>query len=553
MLACACSSAGPTGERDSLSLAPTAGVGSADTPAATEHRPVEARLGAQGDELAVTLRNYSEQSTRVSLELRIDTPEGAFVNEEIEQLELRAGEERRVTLPPVEGADRNAAWARVSLRYGFSLASGASAKQLTELALRAGVVVPREEALATGRQLPDVVLEESETLIPKAGTPFTACFRNSLSFLARVGTSGPVPLTQVDLLQENNPILPLPGQMYEYRAPDGAVGSGLLDSNGCTSSLARQTGSWTFKLYLYAERTSPGRGAYYQTDAGTLPFKQEVITVAATGNPTRRDFQAAAADRPYQAALFLANHTIERANGIRAVKLSGRNLLRISPVTGTGTAFYCHNTGVNCTTPKTLRLSSDVANERGLVAHETGHFIHNTHHTVTFNKSYAYSNADAGNPSDSCIRNPTGHVTESVEWQSAAHLEGLADFFAALAYNNYSSSDRNCQLPSWIGFGVQVAILDCESLGESLSRCAEWTNGTLFNKTGNEMDWTKMYWDFLTDHGGSVELLMAAEASVQSWPATGNHYDLFHAFLNATQKAKLNAAAAGNIWDGSAQ
>jgi hypothetical protein len=341
--------------------------------------------------------------------------------------------------------------------------------------------------------------------------------------------------------------------MYEYRAPNGAVGSGLLNASGCTPSIARQTGNWVFKLYLYAERSTFSRGAFFQTDAGTMPFKEETISVPASGNPARRDFQVAAADRNYQAAVFLSNHTMDRANLIGGLKTTGRNILRISPASGNGIAAYCHTTGGTiCTTAKTLRISADIAHERGLVAHETGHWIHRMHHTATFNRDYSYSDSDAGNPSDDCIRNAEGHTADTVEWQSAAHLEGIADFFAAVAYNDFAGN-ADCKIPFYIGFNVEVDYLDCEEGGESMSVCAEWNNTTLFKKTGNELDWTKMYWDFLTNRAGSIPSLMTAEASVTSWPAKDNHYERVRDLLSATQQTKLNAAAGGNIFEGTEQ
>jgi hypothetical protein len=151
------------------------------------------------------------------------------------------------------------------------------------------------------------------------------------------------------------------------------------------------------------------------------------------------------------------------------------------------------------------------------------------------------------------LRTAGEHSPETVEWQSVAHIEGLADFFAEIAFNNYSSG-ADCWLPKYIPSpAVTMGTRNCESVGKALERCAEWTNSTLFGKTGNTADWGKMYWDYFADRGGSISAYMAAEAAVISWPTQGNHFDLFYAKLNATQKAKLSAAAGGNIWDGPAQ
>ena len=82
-----------------------------------------------------------------------------------------------------------------------------------------------------------------------------------------------------------------------------------------------------------------------------------------------------------------------------------------------------------------------------------------------------------------------------------------------------------------------------------------------FASVGNELDWTKMYWDFLTAQGGNFAKYMQAEVNVGStWPANGtkpsnpsaNHFDLIRAQLNlldSVQGAKFLAAARGNLFD----
>jgi hypothetical protein len=531
--------------------------------------------------LVVSLRNYTSEAGTVWLNVNIDNPGGSHVNDGAAEVRIRAGEELRVVLPAgeLDGFDVGGHdWSRVVVRYQFASDAGRESTQTTELALVAGQVVPREEAIASRRQLPDVVLDSDQVPVLKQAGTFKACFRNVLDLLPTLNSQGlptacsagtPDPtgggcVNPIDSLKQNHQELAMPGQFYAFTAPDpdNSTGSGFLDASGCTPALSRKTAdpndveSWQFRLYLVATRTNPNRSVSFMTAAGELIPMAETVNVPSSGNPPIKNVRATAAFRPFQAAVFLANNTFERVNLIGALPPGGGSSLRISPLTSAVDARYCHTgTESGCSsTQRTLLVHQDIGNERGLIAHETGHFIHANNLTANPVHRYAYSNFDAGNPGDGCLRETadmeTGgsHDFNTIEWQSAAHKEGIADFFAAVTYNTFGPNS-DCQLPKYIGnFGFQVAVHNCEGQGKTLEPCAEWTSDNFF-VTGNELDWTKMYWDYLSDEGGNMATYMSAERTITNWPPfDGDRLGTILGALSAEGGGHLPTV--GNVWEG---
>jgi len=559
-------------------------TGAVEPPGKTEstgRRPVEAGLGFDAEELSITLRNHTALPAAVLLNLRVDTPQGSHARPAAAgDVLMNGGEERRVTLgaSDFEGLDiTGLEWSRVALQYDFVLQDGRRGSQSTELAIRIGQVVPAEEAIASGCRLPDLVLSAGamEESSPTEGA-FDACFRNVIDLLPQMAGERPTPcppetddaagegcLNGLDLMVQNHQVLPLPGQTFSFVAPDGATGAGSLDASGCTPSLATRPGTWLFRIYLQMQRQEPARAVYFLDDEGRLPFADVPVEVEPSGGRANFDIQMPNSERPFQAALLLANHTLDRANGISALSTQSSNVLRISPAAAEATAFYCHVAGEGCAGSRIMRVSPDVANDRGRMAHETGHFIH-AHQldcpscnppSMLFAVDDQYSDTDAGDPGDTCRRTTAGYELDSVEWQSAAHWEGLANFFVALSYNE--SAEPDCQLPLQIGSPGNVAVIDCEAPGRTPLACREWANLALFDRTGNALDWTKMYWDFLTDHSETDwSTYVQAERSVGArWPFDGraNHFDRIWEQLrviDGSRGANFRESANGNILNG---
>jgi hypothetical protein len=288
-------------------------------------------------------------------------------------------------------------------------------------------------------------------------------------------------------------------------------------------------------------------------DDGALFTQNVSVSVPSSGNPAAFTYQATTAFRPWQAAVFLANHTIARAGSIGALD-PGNNSIRISPGAVANTGLYCHGTNVDCPSERTLRLNGTAINDRSTVAHETGHWIHYLNLTTVPRIDYTYFN----NVNDGCQRTSgmASHSQTSIEWQSVAHMEGIAEFFNAIAYNNLSVG-ADCKLLRSGG------VVNCEDVGMTLSHCPTEWGTSLFQVTGNELDWTKMYWDFVADRGGQMGTYMAAERSITNWNPNGGQDDahgnvidmLATALLNisSTQCTKFQASLGGNIFDNVAQ
>jgi hypothetical protein len=563
--------------------ASSSAMGAVESQGKTEsigRKPLEAGLSLDGEELSISLRNYTGLPAGVLLNLRVDTPQGSHAQSPAGDVLMNGGEERRLTLraSDLEELDITALeWTRLVLQYDFVLQDGRRGSQSTELAILRGRAVATEEAIASGRRLPDLVSSSGMAEeVPPTGAAFDTCFRNIIDLLPQI--SGELPtacppeaddptrggcLNGVDFMIQNHQVLPLPGQTFSYVAPDGTTSAGSLDASGCTPSLATQPGTWRFKIYLHTQREDPARAVYFLDDDGRLAFAEAQLDVEPSGGRATLDIPVPEAERPFQAAMLLANHTMDRANAINALRARATNVLRISPAATEATAQYCHVAGEGCPGPRTLRVSRDIANDRGRIAHETGHFIH-AHHldcpdcnppTTLFAVDDRYSNTDAGNPGDTCRRTTLGHELDSVEWQSAAHWEGLAYFFAALSYNDYTEQD--CQLPSQVGSTGNVALIDCEAPGRTPLACLEWKNLSFFDDTGNALDWAKMYWDFLTDHSETDwSIYLQAERNVGArWPSDGrdNHFDLIWvqlAALDGIRGANFRESANGNILNG---
>ena len=525
---------------------------------ALEEGAVRGSLGTDGDNLIVTLRNDTDEDAKVSLNVFIQTP---VVNSKTDAgvVTVPARTTLRQVLPSeeLEGFDTATnQWLRAELHYEFELDSGLKSRRLTGMATRSGAVVPHEEAADLGLVIHDTVLDNPEFVraSPSATGTFKICFTNNLTFATSTGftNDGLTP----DLTPDNVHV-PMPGQFFYAYYPTTATTpttTGTLDSSGCSQPITKQTSgseTWKFRPILYAF-TSPW-GIVALDNTGVTPGIDRNVTVPSTGNPATQDIlmtnTAGGDQQKLQAGLFLSNNTTLRAGTIGVTP--GASILMVSTTTADDTSHYCPGVDAanDCPSARTLRLTTARANNRDTVAHETGHWIHHQNIGNPFWHDYSYSSTDAAplSPTESAAcptrRTVTGHSSGSIEWQSAAHLEGLAEFFTALSYNKTTQKD------------CTVRGNSCESAGRTLSACTEWVSSRFFD-TGNELDWTKMYWDFVTDKGGSMNSYLAAENAVAdgAWPSDGkgNHVDLIWAQMGSDQRRRLNDSAGGNIWDGTA-
>ena len=554
--------------------------------------PVRGALRLEGGDFVLSLENRGAAAATVTLVLDASTP-GARSHAELGERALASGDTLREVIPPslLEGLSVSSEWLRAELRYRVALATGESGLLLTSLAARNGSAVASRQAVAQDMALPDTLLEGSlpaaaaegtgsAGLVPRAASTFRACFANPLTFR---GTGATGPFINDNLtpnLSADSSSQPMKGQLFHAFYPStgtSVTASGSLDANGCTPPITRQTSSgnkWKFKLDAYAD-LNPSFIIAEDSAGSLVSFSQDVVVPATTDPSTSTSPLAVFPDttehQQLMVATFLAANTVNRAAKIGVVPPSVSILYVATSVDGNTKYCFTGTAGTGCPTQTTLRVQSTLANDRGVVAHETGHWIHHMFIGSPFTHPYTYGSADfrqftGVNPSDTdttCSSRRTSdgtHGFDSIEWQSAAHMEGLADFFQAVAYNSTrydvttpGAAQKDCTIYQHFG---ATQKLNCEAAGRSFSGCAEWQSSIMFGRVGNELDWTRMFWDYLTDYSSSFANLMKAEKNVGSgWPADGKSgnwnliVDQLH-LINATDEAAWRDAPRGNIMDG---
>jgi hypothetical protein len=569
---------------------PSDGADTADLGVSHGTQSVHATLETAGDDLLVILRNDSAEDARVSLELSVDTPL-AHGKSSLGEFDILAGSERHelFSRDAIEGFDvAGSEWLRAALRYGFELPSGVKGRKLTSMAVRDGVVLDRESAIARGYQLPDMVLEGGEdSVVTKAiGDPFRICVTEKLTFEAVAGSFVDDNLA-VDLSGDVEPATPgdtvnvamthfmftarrgattVTGFLDAVACTPQATVTGFLDAVACTPQLLRQTaGSETWSLDMYAYAEFNGDAVYGSLSAGGIPMQTTSVVVPASGaNVFPTVTFAAGQGSDLNTATYLAYNSMRRLATINVVP-QGTQQLMIAPSVGAsaGDSYYCHtNIPTDCPTATTLRIGTGKATERPNVVHEFGHFIHATYEPgIPLNNTYSQVNADnfdvpgsADQPGFAAACNlkrssgVASHNASSIEWQSTAHLEGLADFFQAVTYNDVTEDD--CTIYQG------AAAFDCEAQGRSFIQCKEWNDANLYFMVGNELDWTKMYWDFLTDEATNFHTYMLEEKDVTTWPSmpptvagTGDHWLLIRNQMSATMANQWNNSACLNLQD----
>ena len=351
---------------------------------------VRGSLSLDGDDLIVSLRNRSNFDAKVALDMGVDSP-ASHSSTELGELVIPAGEQVQHVIPSrqVAGLDLAGEWLRAELSYRYQFEDGSGARRATGLALREGAAVPAEEAIEHGLILPDRLLEGDEPLVIQKATTFRVCFTNAFTFKAS-GTSGSLAGVDTSIspnLAPDTVSLPMPRQTYYAYYPSTASSSSFvanLDANGCTQPIERQTASgtsWKFRLLSY---TGGGAGTVYALDsAGNTPSVDVVMTIPATTDPSPGNATTpkvvfvtdTTEHAQLHVATFLAANTARRVATI-GVNIPAVSLLRVSPSVD-GNTKYCFgvNTGQGCPTEKTLRVETNLANDRGVISHEAGHWL----------------------------------------------------------------------------------------------------------------------------------------------------------------------------------
>jgi hypothetical protein len=190
--------------------------------------------------------------------------------------------------------------------------------------------------------------------------------------------------------------------------------------------------------------------------------------------------------------------------------------------------------GISATCDDQVHITGGHVDNKYVIAHEVGH-------AMQWKKQ---GNADPNFNYDSTdetaqCEHSGSHGMVSVEYQSAAALEGMAHYFAASAFNDPSSSecwfryykntdwdgDSTLELAGWIDCETND---HCDNSGESCGPIAiadhfgnECSPGVTVNRA-LEFDWLRFWWDLNTDEGVAFDEAMDIweDAHPETWAAT---------------------------------
>ncbi|HAM21161.1 MAG TPA: hypothetical protein DCQ04_02605 [Actinobacteria bacterium] len=283
---------------------------------------------------------------------------------------------------------------------------------------------------------------------------------------------------------------------------------------GCTDSLVLDS---TEDYTVSAQSRALVNGNYINVldDDGTDNLYSHVEYLAfVPSSSTTITFDTAIADQWNIAAA--AGQAMSR----RSAGLSGQNFDLYTQ--------ECPSTGSSCTSNSTgdVYLSTFGAEHKYVVVHELGHAMAYQSNGDS-SASFSY-----GATLNSCYTDNTrNHEANSKEYQSAAVNEGIAHYYAAIAFNN--SAESSCgfayyKTTDWdLDTVTDATNVSCESgpiAGvDNADYLGDWCTGTLTNRAV-EWDWLRFFWDLDTDQSVTTTTIFEIwdDANPNSWNSTGD-------------------------------
>jgi hypothetical protein len=207
--------------------------------------------------------------------------------------------------------------------------------------------------------------------------------------------------------------------------------------------------------------------------------------------------------------------------------------------------FYtqpCPGGSSNCNSGGNIYIVND--KHKYVIVHELGHAVAK----AANGGQNARSSYDA--PEDNCPSS-SGHSLASKEYQSAAANEGIASYYAAVAFNDPHGADCAYQLHYQIDMDhnkttANSLTLSCDDGGTQGIAAGDYlgefcvAQGESINR-GTQYDWIRFFWDLDSKEGldaADIFTLWTA-ASPHTWNATGDVWDVDNPAV------RLEAAAAG--------
>ena len=522
------------------------------------------RVEVDGDDLVLHFENLSTSGGVLSANVLVDSPDGlsSTATRELGRFDARETASFRLSRADVSELDlAGHEWTDARVNFEYALDDGRIGGDQAAIFTEYGKESVARPVMSSGngRGLLEVAVPEKVTL--KAGETFKVCFDHVISFPA-------AETRNIDYFKASGNYT-VPAYAIFVKGTVGSTNHFVFAnaSDGC-ATFPRTAGSWTFTLSLDSMNLG-GVNEFYVSamkDGGGFPAKQigPYTVSTSTTDLGRKAFTMAAGDEAKLQHMFvMAQHTVRRAMSLGTVVKPNSVLTLKFTTSGSN---YDHAT-------RTVLINRNAAQLRGATSHEVGHWIHRSWMTTTLTKSirddtYCTPGGDPTctvPPADGCARSPSGgHQQEMIEWDGVAHLEGIADFFHVLAFNKTTEESpnggANCIFPGWSSAATE-RMYNCDAVGLYMKtgatgggNCYEWTRSSIFGYVGNQLDWTKLYWDLAADETGlgasRLRSYLTYEEAATGW-GKGNHSArLLAAMGTSAMNSAFRRAAVGNIWDG---
>ncbi|GAB4293754.1 MAG: hypothetical protein Kow0090_08230 [Myxococcota bacterium] len=284
---------------------------------------------------------------------------------------------------------------------------------------------------------------------------------------------------------------------------NGYLYDGLNGSEGCTGYLTVPDVNATYYIWAYSGGSVNSNTITVRDPNGVMRYIYLWVTVSGQSSPHTRTVSISKAMLGSIFGEFnvysAANYAMYRHNGGMTNKTYDFQTIDGPSENRSGIIYIRNSTGNN----HTLR--------KFVITHEMGHRVHyygvgNNQDKVSRSGDYDWPGYD--NPPAPCLQDSrTSHYMNSREYNRAACTEGFGHFYGAISFNN-TAAGADCKFKYYKTIinsnGNQDVnpTIDCQD-GQSGYPLQYMENHCYFASDpfagdGVELDWLRMWWDFLT-------------------------------------------------------
>lgn len=287
-------------------------------------------------------------------------------------------------------------------------------------------------------------------------------------------------------------------------------------SAGCTGSLSLDS-TRTYRVSIRS-RASVNGNTIIVLDDDTSSSVYSYVAYSAYAPSSSSTVYMSTSVQPQWNIAAAAGHAMYRRNA----GLSGKTLTLYTQ--------QCPTSGGSCLSGGAVYIESASENPgsaaKYVIVHEMGHLV------AWLKNGNSSASQSYGAPMANCYTDNTrSHEMNSKEYVSAAANEGIAHYYAAVAFN--VSTESNCKFRYYKTVDWDLdTILDSRTAncqGAPMSGLAtgdyfgDLCTGTSANR-GVEYDWLRMFWDLDNVEGLSTTTIFNIwdESDPDSWNATGD-------------------------------